>query len=760
MKIQNLAVIFIIIILPISLILTAYTQNQVKTLGLQVSYDSKLNNATYDALKAFQLNTFNSDASDLSNSKIRDVEASANTFFTSLASNFNMSGYNQDILKDYVPALVYTMYDGYYIYSPYTNKLTPAEQTSETYKNNDKIYGLKPYVYYSCRYKKEDIDVVITYTLDNYITVQGTIGGNPVYNYGYLLDNIMKNGDSVAYREISIVSENLTEYFEDSNEELPYVKKNGVKYYKKNGKWYSKLNGTEYIDNTNYDEEDKTGQQYYKDASDFKKWMQDNGIDQLTAEDAVYEDGNKTQRDSKLDRDVTLAEKLGENSNYKIFDFGGMNNSEGSIEDPDSNFNQHRLAVIRYSIEKNLSIAIANYNNYTGVETNFLMPQLKEDEWSKIINNISIISFLQGLNIGGKVYNGYSIINNTKNEEYVSEDSIYIADKNNTGNYYKINDNSLTNNDPQNAGKYIGVLNTDFERRTYIDASGTTKYFFPKKQLGSYNSIIDQSNVETIEDGNIYKYIGKKGYVIAQIYYTALGRERYSMYRTNNEIGTLSNTYNYKAKEYKVKYDANRGTGAPAEETKIEGKVLTLSSQIPIRNGYTFKGWSEDRNAKVETYKAGGTYNKDDNTTLYAVWWKNIEYTVSGDQQNKGANLLDGIEIDNYGETPTKTTTIKLNNSSQDILNIKMNFYITNNMIGSSELIARIYKNGDIVQTIYLDSENKYRNYDNCQLNVNDELKIEIETKAQDTKYFIKSMFKIESMQETDGTNYQPVEKK
>ena len=172
MKIQNLAVIFIIIILPISLILTAYTQNQVKTLGLQVSYDSKLNNATYDALKAFQLNTFNSDASDLSNSKIRDVEASANTFFTSLASNFNMSGYNQDILKDYVPALVYTMYDGYYIYSPYTNKLTPAEQTSETYKNNDKIYGLKPYVYYSCRYKKEDIDVVITYTLDNYITVQ------------------------------------------------------------------------------------------------------------------------------------------------------------------------------------------------------------------------------------------------------------------------------------------------------------------------------------------------------------------------------------------------------------------------------------------------------------------------------------------------------------------------------------------------------------------------------------------------------------
>ena len=90
MKIQSLAVIFIIIILPISMILTAYVQNQVKTLELQVSYDTKLTNATYDALKAFQLNTVNSSTSDLANSKLRDIEASVNTFFNSISSNFNM----------------------------------------------------------------------------------------------------------------------------------------------------------------------------------------------------------------------------------------------------------------------------------------------------------------------------------------------------------------------------------------------------------------------------------------------------------------------------------------------------------------------------------------------------------------------------------------------------------------------------------------------------------------------------------------------
>ena len=120
-----------------------------------------------------------------------------------------------------------------------------------------------------------------------------------------------------------------------------------------------------------------------------------------------------------IDEEGNAIEAMG---NYDIFAF----DNNISLEDPNSNFNQQRLAVIRYTIEKNLSIAIANYNNYSGGTANFLMPELKEDEWEKVVNNVSIISFLQGLNIGGKVYNGYSIITNNKNEEVVSEDSIYI----------------------------------------------------------------------------------------------------------------------------------------------------------------------------------------------------------------------------------------------------------------------------------------------------------------------------------------------
>lgn len=218
MKIQTLAVIFVIIILPISMILTAYIQNQVQTINLQLSYDTKLNNATYDALKAFQLNTINSDTSDLANSKLRDIEASVNTFFNSISNNFNITGYNEDTLKEYVPALVYTMYDGYYIYSPFTNTLDKnktnevinedgtiskksdaeilKDKEDATYKDGEKISGLKPYVYYSCRYRKDkDNDFVITYSLDNYITIKGLIKGKQVDDAGYLLDNIMEDAE-------------------------------------------------------------------------------------------------------------------------------------------------------------------------------------------------------------------------------------------------------------------------------------------------------------------------------------------------------------------------------------------------------------------------------------------------------------------------------------------------------------------------------------------------------------------------------------
>lgn len=440
MKVQELAIIFIIIILPISIVISAFTQFQIQTLNIQTVYDTKLTNATYDAIRAFQINTANSTMSDLANSKIRDIEASVTTFKNSMMSTFGLSGYSEEDLNNYIPALVYTMYDGFYIYSPYTNT-----------ENNETMYGLQPYINYSCRYQKGNIDVVITYALDNFITVQGTVNGKYVNESGYLIDGITNvTSTNLKYNGVTIEEEGeLREYF--GNAEYPYVKLNGTKYYYDN-RGTSNVNDDYIIYSSNgtttiqgkfkgqeaykfyqkYIAKNTLGVEYYKDAYTFKNTIKSLGIDDLEYKDA-YE-GNT---------------KIWPNDNRKIFDFNNSGDATQNIECEASNFNQHRLAIIRNKIETSLSVAIANYNTYShasGIE--FLMPQLNEEEWELIQKNISLISFVQGLYIGGKTYNGYAIVNNSESKEVVKEDDIYILGTNSQ--YHRINSGyllaSLTNN--------------------------------------------------------------------------------------------------------------------------------------------------------------------------------------------------------------------------------------------------------------------------------------------------------------------------
>lgn len=83
---------------------------------------------------------------------------------------------------------------------------------------------------------------------------------------------------------------------------------------------------------------------------------------------------------------------------------------------------------------------------------------------------------------------------------------------------------------------------------------------------------------------------------------------------------------------YTITYDANGGTGAPVNQTKLYGKSLTLSNVIPTRNGYTFKGWSEEPNGD-EGWFSEEEYNYNASLDLYAVWEANtyrITYNANG----------------------------------------------------------------------------------------------------------------------------------
>lgn len=118
MKLQGVGIIFALIVLPIILVMSYYIQLEVDTLSLQKSYDSKLLDSTYDAMSAFEINTANEDLSTVSDSLRTIVEASSNVFITTLATNLGMSNASKSMVEPYIPAILFTMYDGYYICAP------------------------------------------------------------------------------------------------------------------------------------------------------------------------------------------------------------------------------------------------------------------------------------------------------------------------------------------------------------------------------------------------------------------------------------------------------------------------------------------------------------------------------------------------------------------------------------------------------------------------------------------------------------------
>ena len=104
---------------------------------------------------------------------------------------------------------------------------------------------------------------------------------------------------------------------------------------------------------------------------------------------------------------------------------------------------------------------------------------------------------------------------------------------------------------------------------------------------------------------------------------------------TGKVVKTYSLPVTINPNTYTIKYDANGGTGAPSSQTKIYGQTLTLSNTKPIRNGYTFLGWSTSSTATSATYSAGGSYTSNSEATLYAIWKKNHihSYTSSVTKQ-------------------------------------------------------------------------------------------------------------------------------
>ena len=121
---------------------------------------------------------------------------------------------------------------------------------------------------------------------------------------------------------------------------------------------------------------------------------------------------------------------------------------------------------------------------------------------------------------------------------------------------------------------------------------------------------------------------------------------------TWNYTSNLSLTPSWTATTYSITLDANGGTVDSTSQSVTYGSAFTLPT--PTREGYTFNGWYNNNNTKVED----GTWSYATDVALVASWTAN-QYTVTYDA-NGGYNNGYSYSTITYGSSftlpePTKT---------------------------------------------------------------------------------------------------------
>ena len=89
-------------------------------------------------------------------------------------------------------------------------------------------------------------------------------------------------------------------------------------------------------------------------------------------------------------------------------------------------------------------------------------------------------------------------------------------------------------------------------------------------------------------------------------------------------VGGMILVADWKANDYKVKFDANEGTGTMADQDFVYDTEQKLTANAFDRTNYDFVGWSTTKTGKVEFADEEAVKNltdeEDGSKTLYAVW--------------------------------------------------------------------------------------------------------------------------------------------
>lgn len=171
---------------------------------------------------------------------------------------------------------------------------------------------------------------------------------------------------------------------------------------------------------------------------------------------------------------------------------------------------------------------------------------------------------------------------------------------------------------------------TDFNAKVTPPDGGTSDYnlhkdFYFCGDAPTFD--IDNGELSTADMGDIYALIR------TDIYYpdTASGWQNViEQYKEDEKINFIPYTLENSEVKYTVSYNLAGGSGeAPSTQNYKAGETVTLSSITPVKDGYTFTGWSDGN----RTYQAGQTFTMPEmDVSLTAVWTPKITSTYSVDK--------------------------------------------------------------------------------------------------------------------------------
>lgn len=503
-----------------------------------------------------------------------------------------------------------------------TKKITIKFTTDRNKAKTTYKHVLKTFVPYTTNYTKDGTNYVINYTLDNYIRIykddeawEGYIiteyGDETKYNVPVKSTTVTFDGTTIEPEKLSEnipVRNSRNDNIEVKNYAYIYNSNNDKRYYESEagenqGKFF--ITNSEYVKVYLPDAEvNNSLAEYKKLLIRFKEnWPEYIELYQLLNKDEgntwYYKDSN-----GKYNRYSNYQPTIDKNKDCSAINYYVENYLFNFwLNDERLNTNeimsQKKQSIID-NVNRNLNLAISNYSANSKI--NYTIPELSSEDWEQALSNISMITFFQGMKVGLKTYNNYSVVTSRENNEYVGEDSLYYLD-NQDKSYHRYR---CSNTQP-NIGLDGAYRNTEFKAQSYTQKDDTINYYYKHGDIDSegrmlsmlqcFDCIVNRNNIKAYTEEE-----SQKRSYFEEAYNKGLARERYI------QMSKLRLT-NGKGKIIEEQEEELRITKQPVTKNLNIGETATFEIEVTGGKDNKYQWYKQEGNMQWFSKIDGATSN-------------------------------------------------------------------------------------------------------------------------------------------------------